>query len=135
MRFLDTNILIRHLAKDDPRKSLASKELLRRIEGGEEAVILNDIVVFETVYILESPRKYGLSRTQIKESLGQLLTLNGLRLPNKRLYPRTFDLYCETNISFADAFNTAFMESEGITEIYTYDTDFNKIRGIKRVEP
>lgn len=135
MRFLDTNILIRHLVKDDPRKSIASKELLRRIERGEEAVILNDIVIFEAVYILESPKNYGLSRTQIRGGLGQLLTLNGLRLPNKRLYQKAFDLYCDMNISFADAFNAAYMQSEGLTEIYSYDTDFNKLPGIKRIEP
>jgi predicted nucleic acid-binding protein len=44
-------------------------------------------------------------------------------------------VFAEKNISFADAFNARVMASKGITEIYSYDTDFDKIVKIKRIEP
>ena len=37
--------------------------------------------------------------------------------------------------SFADAFNVAFMEERQVKEIYSYDTDFDRIDDLKRLEP
>ena len=48
---------------------------------------------------------------------------------------RFLDTNILSNVSFADAYNAAYMESRGITEVYSYDTDFDRIEGIKRVEP
>ena len=134
-RFLDTNILIQHFVREDERKSIGCRELLLRLERGEEVVVANDIVVFEVIYILQSPHHYGLSRNRIRELLEPIIALRGLRLPRKSLYARAFDLYCDTRVSFADAFNAAYMESRGVIEVYSYDTDFDGITGITRIEP
>ena len=48
---------------------------------------------------------------------------------------RFLDTNILSNVSFVDAYNAAYMESRGITEVYSDDTDFDKIEGIKRVEP
>ena len=133
-RFLDTNILLQHLVRGGERKSVACRDLLLRLERGGEVAVANDIVVFELVYIRQSTRHYGLSRSRIRELLDPIIRLRGLRLPRKPLYARTFDLYCDTRVSFADAFNAAYMESLGVTEVYSYDTDFDGITGITRVE-
>ena len=37
--------------------------------------------------------------------------------------------------SFTDTFNTTFCLKKGIKEIYSYDEDFDKIEGIKRITP
>ena len=134
-RFLDTNILLRHLTGDDEEKARACRELLSRVERGEEAVVTSDLVIAEAVFILQSPRQYGLPRQQICRLLEPVVRLRGLRLPNKALYGRTFDLYCERNISFVDAYNSAYMEARGLTEVYSYDTDFDRVSGVRRVEP
>ena len=134
-RFLDTNILLQHLAREDERKAIGCRELLLRLERGEEVAVATDIVIFETVYILQSARHYALSRSRIRQLLEPIIALRGLRLPRKGLYARAFDLYDNSDISFADAYNAAYMESRGITEIYSYDTDFDRVEGISRVEP
>ncbi len=134
-RFLDTNILLRHLTADDEEKARACRELLLRVEQGVETVATSDLVVAEAVFILQSPRQYGLQREQICRLLEPVVRLRGLRLPNKALYAKAFDLYCQRNISFTDAFNAAYMESRGLNEIYSYDTDFDGVEGVKRVEP
>jgi predicted nucleic acid-binding protein len=135
MRFLDTNVLLRHFTGDDPQKAFACYSLLQRIEHAEEVVVTSDMVIAETVFLLHSPRHYDLSRERIRELLEPLLDLRGIRLPNKALYKRTFHLYCQGKISFPDAFNAAYMQAEGLTEIYSYDTDFDQVEGIRRVEP
>ena len=134
MRFLDTNVLVRYLTADDPEKAKASFGLLLRVERGEEAVMTSDIVIAETVYVLQS-RTYGMSRERIRDLVEAIIELRGLRLPRKSLYARAFDLYCGSRISFADAYNVAYMERNGLHEIYSYDTDFDRVEGIGRVEP
>ena len=135
VRFLDTNILLRYLTRDDEQKADASFNLLLRVERGEESVVTTDLVIAEAVFTLQSPRSYSLPRKIIRERLEPVIALRGLRLPRKSLYARVFDLYCDSRVSFADAYNAAYMEGRSITEVYSYDTDFDRIAGISRVEP
>ena len=134
-RFLDTNILLQHLVREDVQKSIGCRELLLRLERGEEVAVAIDIVIFEAIYILQSTRHYGLSRSRIRQLLEPIIALRGLRLPLKSIYARAFDIYDTSSVSFADAYNAAYMESRGLNEIYSYDTDFDRMEGISRVEP
>ncbi|MBI4295045.1 MAG: PIN domain-containing protein [Chloroflexi bacterium] len=134
-RFIDTNILLRYLTRDDEQKAVACFALLRRVERSEEVVVTTDVTIAETVFVLQSPRRYGVPRDRIRQLLEPIIGLRGLRLPHKALYPRAFDLYCQSNVSFADAFNAAYMQSRGLNEVYSYDTDFDRLEGITRLEP
>ncbi|MDO8690456.1 MAG: PIN domain-containing protein, partial [Dehalococcoidia bacterium] len=121
MRFLDTNILLRYLTRDDEQKGRQALELLARVERGEEKVVTFPMVIFETVFTLQ--KRYQVPRERIRDSLGDIISMRGLELPNKRLYERALDLYASKNISFADAFHASYMRSQGVTEIYSWDTD------------
>jgi|SRR5579859_5506494 len=132
-RFLDTNILLRYLAGDDEKKAASALSLLRRIEQGVENVVTSSLVIFETVFTLQ--KVYRTSRIQIRDTLSDIIALRGLDLPNKLVYIRALDLYAEKNIPFADAFNASYMKAHDLSEIYSFDTDFDKIDGITRIEP
>ncbi len=132
-RFLDTNVLLRYLLGDDKEKAQRAFGLLRRVELGQEKVATSPMVVFETVFTLQ--KRYRVPRERIRESLRDIISLRGLELPNKSLYVKTLDLYASHNISFTDAFNAAYMASRGITEIYSWDPDFDRLPGIARLEP
>lgn len=131
--FLHTNILLRYLTRDDEPKAQRALNLLTRVERGEEKVITSSLVIFETVFTLQS--FYRVPRQRIKELILPIISLRGLHLPGKSLYYQTFDLYVTKNISFVDAYNAVYMLSEGISNIYSWDTDFDKIEGIVRLEP
>ena len=133
VRFIDTNILLRYLVRDDEEKAKQALALLRRVEQGREKVAISSMVVFETVFTLE--KRYRVPRKQIKEMLLDILSLRALELPNKLLYESVFDLYVNHNVSFADAFNAAYMASRQMAEVYSWDSDFDKLAGITRVEP
>lgn len=64
-----------------------------------------------------------------------LILLPGLRLTDKRLYRRIFDLYVDQDIDFIDAHNTAHMEKWGLRQIFSYDLDFDRVAGIAYLEP
>ena len=133
MRFIDTNLLLRYFTRDDEEKAQKVLALLKRVEKAEEKVTISSLVIFETVFTLES--FYKVPKKEIKELILPILNLRGLKLPDKETYHQALDIYANKNISLTDAFNTAFCLRKGIKEIYSYDEDFDKIEGIKRITP
>ena len=58
MRFLDTNVILRYLTKDDEAKAEASYRLFQRVKRGDEEVLTCEAVVSEVVYVLsKAPEK------------------------------------------------------------------------------
>ena len=131
--FLDTNILLRYLTHDDEQEAQKALNLLTRIEQNQEKVITSSSVIFETIFTLQS--FYRVPRQQIKDLLLPIIGLRGLQLPDKHVYLQAFDFYINKNISFADAYNAAYMLAEHISTIYSWNRDFDKIEGIIRLEP
>jgi len=132
-RFLDTNILVRLFTRDDEDKAERVFALLRRVEHNEEQVAASAMVIFETIFVLE--KRYNTPRGTIRDRIKGLISSGGLRLADKEVYRRALDLYAGPNISFADAYNAEFMRSRRLSEIYTWDTDFDRLEGIACVEP
>ena len=132
-RFLDTNILVRLFTRDDEDKAERVFALLRRVEHNEEQVAASAMVIFETIFVLE--KRYNTPRGTIRDRIKGLISSAGLRLADKEVYRRALDLYAGRSISFADAYNAEFMRSRRLSEIYTWDTDFDHLEGIARVEP
>lgn len=133
MRFIDTNLFLRYFTRDDEKKAEDVLKLLKRVERNEEKVIASPLVIFEIVFTLEN--YYKVPRGEIKTLLQPILNLRGLRLDFKDIFESALELYSERKFSFADAFNACLMQKGGIEEIYSFDEDFDKIEGIKRVIP
>jgi len=135
MQFVDANVFLRFLTRDDPAKAARVKALLERAQDGEVALYTSESVITELVCVLTSPRLYGLSRETARNMLLPLLSLRGLRLPNQKSILRALDLYTGSAMDFVDALAMAEMEALGIEEIYSYDRHFDLIPGVARVEP
>jgi predicted nucleic acid-binding protein len=130
--FLDTNILLRHILHDDPRLGSMATALIRRIENGELQARTSDTVVFETVYTLQ--RSYKLPRPEIADVIQSILELPAIVLPFKQNYRRVFELFLSTNVGFADCYHAVQMQQLGLTEVLSFDRDFDKLPGIVRRE-
>jgi uncharacterized protein len=133
--FLDANVILRYLLRDDEIKAQHCLELLEKAERREIALRTTDLVIAELVWVLESATTYNLPRERIRELLLPVILLPGLKLPGKKLYRRIFDLYVEEDIDFIDAYNAVQMVKQRLTRIYSYDSDFDRIAGISRIEP
>lgn len=131
--FLDTNILLRHLMQDVPDQSARCTAYLQRVERGEIQVRTADTVIFETVFTLQ--RTYKLPKADIAAALLPIIDLPGIVLPNKRRFRTAFDLFVNLNLPFGDAYHAALMQSLKLTEIVTFDREFNRVPGITRQEP
>ncbi|MDP2948411.1 MAG: PIN domain-containing protein [Chloroflexota bacterium] len=132
--FLDTNIILRFLLRDEEAKFQRCFDLLKRAERGEEKLETSDLVISEVVWVLES-KPYSLDRDRIRDLVLPIVQLRGLRLSGKRVFERAFQVYGDKAIDFIDAYNAATMERRGLNEIYSYDADFERVEGIKRLEP
>lgn len=137
MRFLDANVILRYLTRDDEAKARACYRLFQRVKRGDEELFTCEAIVTEVVYVLSSRRApYRLSHEEIRARLVPILTLRGLRLPHKRVYVRALDLYASSPfLDFEDALAASHMEQRGMTEIVSYDKDFDRVAGLQRVEP
>lgn len=137
MRFLDTNVIIRYLTGDDEVKAEACYELFQRVQRGEEELFTSEAVVAEVTFVLSSRRgPYRLSHEEVRSRLLPILSLRGLHLPQKNVCLGALDLYgASPFLDFEDALAVAHMERQGLTEIVSYDRDFDRVAGIQRVEP
>ena len=136
MRFVDTNVFIRFLTADDEGKLAACRRLFERVESGQEVLTACEAIVTEVVYVLASPRTgYGLSREEIRARFIPILSLPGLMIPQKQVYIDALKIYASSSFDFEDAVAVAHMRDRGITEIVSYDRDFDSVSGIQRMEP
>ncbi len=137
MRFLDTNVIVRHLTGDDEEKAEACYQLLQRASRGEEILLTCEAIVAEVVYVLRSPRVgYHLTPDEIRARLVPILSLRGIRLPQKHVYINALNIFASApTLDFEDALAIAHMQQQGVDDIFSYDRDFDSIAGIRRLEP
>lgn len=65
-----------------------------------------------------------------------IISMSGLKMRNKNRYLRALDIFAlYSNLDIEDAVTIAHMEAEGIKELLSYDTDFDRKPNIKRIEP
>lgn len=136
MRFVDTNIFIRILVPDDPARAQACRSLFEAIDEGRESAVTSATVIAEVAYVLRSRRQYGLDTSEVTARLRPIISLPGLSLEDKRTFFRAFDVWDDhPNLDFEDVLTVAHMERLNLTEVYSYDKDFDGIPGITRLEP
>jgi predicted nucleic acid-binding protein len=133
--FLDSNIFLRHLLNDDSAKAAQCLALFRAIENRTITVWTTPLVIAEVVFVLASKRTYNVERTRIRDLLLPLINLPGLKIPQKRVYDRVFALYTALPIDYIDCYHAALMERQGNRQLYSYDTDFDRVSLIHRIEP
>jgi predicted nucleic acid-binding protein len=131
--FVDTDVIIRFVAGDDPAKQAAA--LFRRVQAGTETLRAPDTVIADAMFVLSSRRLYNFSRERIRSELVTLLRYPHFRVHNRRLLIRALDIYAGTALDFGDAMIAATMERRGDRALYSYDHDFDRLPGITRHEP
>jgi len=135
MIFLDANVLIRLLTRDDPEKAQRCFDLLKRAERGELELVTSEYVIAEVVYVLSSPRLYHLPPKRIRDLLLPILSLRGLKLLSRQVYRQALDIYAQYNVDFGDALTVAHMRKWEIRTILSYDRHFDRIEDVERQEP
>ena len=97
MTAVDTNILVRLLAGDDPKQTAEAKAI---VAAGR--VWVAKTVLLETAWVLR--REYGLDKASIREALDQLLRLDNVCVEDEPAVVEALALAAH-GIDFADAFH------------------------------
>jgi len=133
--FLDTNLIIRHLTRDNPEQSEKAREIFKRLEEGSYKVMTSEATIIEAVQVLSSKKLYHLPKDSIKQYLNAIISLPGLKLPHKKTFFRALELFSLLSVDFVDALNIAHMERMKTRTILSFDKDFDHVVGIIRKEP
>lgn len=127
--FIDTNILVRHLTGDPEDMAQRATAYL----GSASALLLADLILAETVYVLES--FYEVPRDQIADAMRSLVAFDSVICVDPALLLRTLEVYEVDRIDFADAYLVACAESTGVGVVASFDRSIDRVTTIERIEP
>ncbi len=132
-KFIDTNIFLRYLIRDDPSRYEKCREILKKGVEGKIGLVTSEMVIAELIWTLLS--YYKVSKADIVEKISVIVTTENLYIPDKDIIIDAVILYSRKNIDYIDAYNAVFMRYHDFQDIYSYDRDFDLIEEIKREEP
>lgn len=127
--FVDTNILIRHLTGDPPDMAGHATRFL----ATERDLLVTDLIVAETVYVLES--FYKAPRPQVAEAMRSLIAFDAIIVVDPALLLRAVEVYEVDRVDFAEAYLVASAESTGVGRVASFDQAIDRIDTVERVEP
>jgi predicted nucleic acid-binding protein len=133
--FVDANIFVRLLTGDDPQKAARSLALFQRAQRGEFTLVTSESVVAEVGYVLSSRTTYQIARAAIAAALGPLIADPSLHVEHKESILRSLDLWKDSNLDFTDCLSAEQVRRADLDGIYSYDRDFDRIPGVRRLEP
>jgi len=129
---IDANIFLE--VQLDQENAKVCENVLRKLQQGEIEGILIDFTIDTIVVIMEN---YGKSWNDIKIFLSSLFGYEGIYVQFTTLSDRIAATNYMKNfgLDFDDALVLQAMKKNGIASIISYDKDFDKVSGIKRVLP
>jgi len=130
MRFVDANVFIYVIIKSPKDDYIISKNILKRIEKGEEA-ITNTAVIQEVIDWLE----YNNKRKEVKKfliAINSYIAMKKVRVSWKEMVDAISDME-KYDLDFVDALILQTMKNNGVKEIYTNDKDFDRVDWVNRV--
>lgn len=127
-KFVDTNIFL-YVVQAHPQFGKISKEILKRVDGGEKAVT-SLINLAEICWWLERHGKGD----QIEDELKLITSIFNLEITPLALedFLLASRFVKEYRIGFNDCLILAMMKKLGIGRIYSNDPDFDRARWLKR---
>ena len=133
MKFIDTNIFIRFLTNDIPKKADACEHIFREAAEKHERFFTTEMVIAEIIWVLES--YYELPKKEVQEMVEKILITPFLLCPQKDIILSALNLYGDKNIDYIDAYNASVLKEQGIKTVYSYDWHFDKILWVNRIDP
>lgn len=136
---VDTNVLVYALEPSDELKHEIANELFESLISGEENLAVSTQILSETLNVFTMAKM-----AQGSAEFGDIfLIISDIvrysKIPKLVVNPQTVleaaKLHMRFGLDFYDALIAATMKENGITTIYTEDKEFEKIEGLKVVNP
>jgi predicted nucleic-acid-binding protein len=126
---LDTNILVRSLAQDDPVQSPKARDIFERRLTEKNPGFVSVVAMVETVWVLD--RAYGLSSQEISASIERMLQTDVLIVENEQEVFTAMVALRSGEGSFADALIGALATRAGCAHTLTFDNRALRLPGFE----
>ena len=126
---LDTNVLVRYLAQDDPAQSQTATELIERRLSEAEPGFVSIVAMAEVAWVLE--RAYRLGGQEIAAAIEGILQSEVLTVENEQEIFTAMVALKEGRGSFADALIAALGVKAGCSHTVTFDQRARRLDGFE----
>ena len=126
---LDTNVLVRYLAQDDPVQSLQATRIMERRLTEEQPGFISLVTMAGTVWVLA--KVYGMSGREIAGAIERMLQADTLLVQNEQEV-FTAAMVLKTGAgSFSDGLIAALGRWVGCSSTLTFDKKATRIQGFE----
>lgn len=129
---LDANVLVRFLVQDVPEQARAASKLVGRAESGEVRLIIDPMIIAESVYVLTS--FYKRPREVVADVLLSFVQSEGIASLEAARIVDALRRFKRTSVDFADAWLAA-SGAECHREVASFDRDLDRFPDIERFDP
>ncbi len=127
MRSLDTNVLVRYLAADDPRQCAIAERVIEECLRNDEPLYLSAIVLCELVWVLS--RLYHQTKPQIAGHLEQVLRTGQFSIEHDALVRRALRAWRAGKGDFSDHLIGEISRQAGCRDTVTFDRALRGVAG------
>ena len=125
----DTNLLVRHLAQDDPVQSPKATEVIESKLTPDNPGFVSIVAMVEIVWVLD--RAYGLSAPQMATAIERMLQAETLVVECEQEVFTAAMALKEERGSFADALIAALGARAGCSHTLTFDRKAARLPGFR----
>jgi len=126
---LDTNILVRYLAQDDPVQSAKATDVVDRRLTEDNPGFVSVVAMVETVWVLD--RAYGLAAHEIAAAVERILQADVLVVEDEQEVFTAMIALKEGKGLFADALIGALGAKAGCSRTLTFDRKALRLSGFE----
>jgi predicted nucleic-acid-binding protein len=127
---VDTNVLVRFLVRDDEAQFERAVALFERAQRADEPVFIPDIVLCETVWVLQ--RAYRIPKPDVLRTLTELLRARHLRFEESGRVERALAAFAGGRGDFADYLIREQARDAGCDGVATFDKAIARDTGFTR---
>ena len=116
---LDTNVLVRYLAQDDPVQAALATRVFEKELTEDAPGFVGLVVLVETIWVLQ--RLYRADAEELRETVNDLLGSRSIVVENRNVVARALATSKKSSCGFADAIIAASALSAGCSKIVSFD--------------
>jgi predicted nucleic-acid-binding protein len=126
MHAVDTNVLVRLVARDDEKQVVAANLFIQR------GVWVSHLVLAETVWVLN--KMYGLSHVEVAAAIDLLINNERVTLQDLDVVINALEHYRrKPRMGFSDCLILEIARKAGHLPLGTFDRDLGKLEGAERL--
>ena len=125
---LDTNVIVRYIAQDDPVQSAAATRIFEDIISDKNHGFITSIALCETLWVLS--RAYGQSRSKLVEVIEALLKADNLELEHRDLVWSAKEDFRNGNADFSDYLIARIGKAQGASTTLSFDRNALKSKDL-----